>query len=184
VPLAAGYAAFGNPIVSALLSADLSENTFELLWDLSRLFLIMGLSWTLLVTGTTMALSMRLYRQLILASLAAVAVHAVAVILVDQEGTMAVGVAQVCSSTLLVLMPMAMVFARRLPWAVTTAIRTSLPALALAAVFPALAATGLDDSVAGALAGLVLGTALYLVLAAALWPSVGRQAFRLLFARA
>jgi hypothetical protein len=127
---------------------------------------------------------MRLYRQLMIASIAVVVVHAIAVALIDQEGTMAVGVVQTCTSTLLLLLPMAMVFARRLPWAVTTAIRTSLPALVLAAVYPALAATGLDESVAGALAGLALGTALYLVLAAAVWPSVGRQAFRLLFARA
>jgi peptidoglycan biosynthesis protein MviN/MurJ (putative lipid II flippase) len=185
VPLAAGYAAFGNPLVSALLSADLSDNTFELLWDLSRLFVVMGLAWTLLVTGTTAALSLRLYRQLLMASLAVVGVHALAVTLVDQEGTMAVGVVQVCSSTLLLLLPMALVFGgRRLLWAVTTAVRTSIPALLLAVVYPLLAATGLDNSVPGALAGLCLGTVLYLGLAAALWPSVGRQAFRLLLARA
>jgi peptidoglycan biosynthesis protein MviN/MurJ (putative lipid II flippase) len=183
VPLAAGYAAFGNPILSALLSADLSDSTFELLWDLSRLFLLMGLTWTLLVTGTTAALSLRLYRPLLLASASVVGVHALGVALAEQEGTIAVAVVQICSSTLLLLLPMLLVFGRQLAWAVATAVGTSAPALALAAVYPALAATGLDDSLAGAFVGLVGATAIYFGLGAALWPSVGRQTFRLLLAR-
>jgi O-antigen/teichoic acid export membrane protein len=183
VPLAVGYAAFGNPFLSAVLSPDLSDQTFELLWDLSRLFLVMGLTWTLFVTGTTVALSMRLYRQLLLAAVAAVVVHAAGVAVAEGAGTMAVAGVQVGSSTLLLMLPMALVFGRRIVWAVATAIETSLPALAFAGVYPLLALAGLDSSLAGACLGLAAGTALYLALAAAFWPSVGRQTFRLLLAR-
>ena len=63
------------------------------------------------------------------------------------------------------------------------AIRRSLPALALGLVFPAVGLAGLASGAARSAAGLVLASALYLLLAAVLWRSVGGQAIRLLRAR-
>jgi hypothetical protein len=60
-------------------------------------------------------------------------------------------------------------------------LRVSLPAGALALVFPALGLAGLaGNGIALSIVGLVLGGALYLVLGVTLWPAVGGRALRLL----
>jgi hypothetical protein len=51
--------------------------------------------------------------------------------------------------------------------------------MVLALVYPALALAGLDGGVVASLAGIVVGSALYLALAVMLWPSVGGEALRL-----
>jgi peptidoglycan biosynthesis protein MviN/MurJ (putative lipid II flippase) len=184
LPLAAGYAVFGRPVLDALLEGPLTEETVDLLWDISRIFLVMGLAWCMLVPVTTIALSLKMFRELALVAAFMVLVHAALVIPAGASGPVMVAAAHALSGTLVVLVVLVVVFRRESLSAGLAAAAASLPAAALALVFPALGVTGLGDgSVAGACAGLVLGGALYLGLAVAAWPSVGRQAVRLLMRR-
>jgi hypothetical protein len=50
-------------------------------------------------------------------------------------------------------------------------------------IFPAAGVLAVGDAVAAALALLVVGEALYVVLGALLWPSVGRRTVQLLLSR-
>ena len=48
VPIAGAYAACGLPMLRAVLDGSLSPETILLLWDVSRILLVMGLVWTML----------------------------------------------------------------------------------------------------------------------------------------
>ncbi len=185
LPLAAGYAVFGRPVLDALLEGPLTAATVDLLWDISRIFLIMGLAWCLLVPVTTIALSLKMFRALALVAMVMVPVHLALVTAAEAiGGPVTVAGAHAVSGSLVVVTVLVVVFRGEALSAGLAALAASLPAAALALVFPVLGLTGLDDgSVAGACAGLVLGGALYLGLAVAAWPSVGRQAVRLLMRR-
>jgi putative peptidoglycan lipid II flippase len=184
LPLAAGYAVFGRPVLDALLEGPLTRETVDLLWDVSRILLAMGLAWCLFVPVTTIALSLEMFRALALVAMCMVAVHAALVIPAGTSGPVTVAAAHALSGTLVMFAVLVVVFRGESLRAAAAATAASLPAAGLALVFPALGAAGLGDSVAGACAGLVLGAAIYLALAVALWPSVGRQAVRLLKRRA
>jgi peptidoglycan biosynthesis protein MviN/MurJ (putative lipid II flippase) len=185
VPIAAGYATFGHPLVNAVLEGPLSPGSVDLLWDASRIFLLMGLSWALLAPLTTLALSLGLYARLAWVTAGIVPVHAALVIAASAIGPVTVAGAHALSGTLLVIAIMLLIFGRAALGAVAHALRASLPAAPLALVFPLVGLLGLaDGGVAAALAGLVLAGVLYVGLALKLWPSVAGEALRLLRKRA
>jgi peptidoglycan biosynthesis protein MviN/MurJ (putative lipid II flippase) len=184
LPLAAGYTFLGHAVVEAILGDRLGAGTVDLFWDLSRIFLVMGLGWTVFVAATTIALSQRRYRQLAIVGVAMLAVHATAVVIVSSTGSIAVGIVHACTGSLIIALPLVLVFGRRAVIEAVGAAWVSLPAAGLALVFPSLTALGADDTAAGALGLLVLGAAVYVALGAALWPSVGRRTLQLLLARA
>jgi peptidoglycan biosynthesis protein MviN/MurJ (putative lipid II flippase) len=183
LPVAVGYACLGHPVVDLVLGDRLEAGTVELFWDLSRIFLVMGLVWTVFVAATTIALSQRRYGQLAAIAVGMLAVHAVAVVAVSGAGTIAVGIVHGVTGSLIIALPLIPVFGRRAALAALDAVRVSLPAAGLVLVFPAIAALGLDDNAAVALALLVAGAALYVALGALLWASVGRRTIQLLLVR-
>ena len=179
VPAAAGYAFLAHPLLVALLQGPLTPSTVALLWDASRIFLAMALAWAVLAPMTGLALSLKLFRGLSLISLACVVVQVALMVLRGGQGPLAVATAHAANGALLVVLVMVLVFGARAGSAATHALRASAPAFPLALVFPALAVAGFDDGPLLALAGLVVGGALYLGLAVWLWPTVGRRAVRL-----
>jgi O-antigen/teichoic acid export membrane protein len=184
VPLAAGYAVFGRPVLDALFEGPLTEGTVDLLWDTSRIFLLMGLAWCLLVPASTIALSLQMFRELAIMAICMIGVHAALVIPAGTLGPRAVAAAHAISGTLVVVTVLVIVFRRESLRAGLEALWASLPAGLLALVFPVLGLTVLGDgSVAGACAGLLIGAALYVALGIGMWPSVGRRALRLLMER-
>jgi peptidoglycan biosynthesis protein MviN/MurJ (putative lipid II flippase) len=184
LPVAVGYASLGHPVVRAVLGGRLAGNTVDLFWDLSRIFLIMGLAWTVLVAGTTIALSQRRYRQLAIVGVGMVALQVLVVVIVSSSGPTAVGIGHACVNSLLIGLPLVLVFGARAGIEAAAAVRLSLPAAAFALVFPVAGALGVGGSVAGALALLILGAVVYVALGTILWPSVGRRTVQLLLARA
>ena len=185
LPIAAGYAVFGRPLVDAVLEGPLTPATVDVLWDASRVFLIMGLSWALLAPLTTLALSLGLYTRLALVAAAMVPIHAALVIPASSVGPVTTAAAHATSGTLFVVAILLLIFGRRTLGTAAHALWVSLPAGLLALVFPALGLIGLaGNGVALSLVGLVLGGALYAVLGVTLWPSVGGRALALLRAPA
>jgi peptidoglycan biosynthesis protein MviN/MurJ (putative lipid II flippase) len=181
LPLAAGYATFGRPILDAVLEGPLTSASVQLLWDASRIFLLMGLSWALLAPLTTLALSLGLYARLALVALALVPVHAALVIAASRVGPVTVAAAHATSGTILVVAIMLLVFRRAALRAVGHAFVASIPAAPLALVFPAVGAIGLaGHGAARALGGLVLAGVLYVALSVKFWPAVGGRAVELL----
>ena len=184
VPLAASYAVFGKPILDALLEGPLSPGTVEVLWDASRLFLLMGLAWAILAPLTTLALSLGLYRGLALVAAAMVPLQAALVIPASSVGPVTAAAAHAVAGVVLVVLVLVLVFRRRAATALLRAVRAGAPAAAFGLVFPALGLLGLaDGSALVAAAGLTAGLGLYALLAYGLWPSVGRRAVELLLAR-
>jgi O-antigen/teichoic acid export membrane protein len=183
VPAAAAYACFGRPLLDALLSGALSRPTIDLLWDASRIFLLMALTWAALAPLTAMALSLRLFGGLAIISGAIVLLQLALMLVIGGGDPLTIAVAHAATGTLLVVFVLVLVSGRRAGAAGLRALRGSLPAFPLALIFPALMVAGLDASVAGAVAGVLLGGAVYLALAVKVWPSVGGQAVRLLLAR-
>jgi peptidoglycan biosynthesis protein MviN/MurJ (putative lipid II flippase) len=178
---AAGYAAFGRPLLDALLDGPLSPATVALLWDVSRIFLAMGLLWALLAPVTPLALAQQRFTVLAVLAAITIPVEALFVLLVRGQGVEAVAIAHAACVGALPLLVLVWLFGRRTLHALWRMLRAGAPALALALIYPALAlGLGLDDSMIGALLGLTVGTALYVGLAVALWPAVGGQAVRLL----
>jgi hypothetical protein len=184
MPVAAGYAALGFPPVHAILGDRLGAGTVDLFWDLSRIFLLMGVVWTVFVGATTIALSQRRYRQLATIGGGMLALHTLAVVLVSPAGSIAVGIVHSCTGSLIIALPLVVVFGRRAAIEAAGAAWVSLPAAALALVFPAAGLLGAGDTTAGALALLVAGAGVYVALGALLWPSVGRRSLALLLRRA
>jgi peptidoglycan biosynthesis protein MviN/MurJ (putative lipid II flippase) len=180
LPLAAGYASFGRPFLDAVLHGSLQPDTIDLLWDVSRVFMLMALGWAVLAPVTTLALSLEMFGGIALVSAVVVAVQALLVAVASTHGPITVAGAHALSGTLLVVLVLALVFRREAIRALIPALARCLPAGAFALVFPALALAGLASNVALAALGLILGAALYLGLAVTLWPSVGGRAVRLL----
>jgi peptidoglycan biosynthesis protein MviN/MurJ (putative lipid II flippase) len=183
LPLAAGYACFGRPFVDAILQGPLTPATVDLLWDTSRVFLVMALWWAVFLPATTLVLSLKLFARLALVSASVVPLNATLVLAARVHGPLAVATAQAFSGALLVTMVFALVFQSHSVGAALGAIRRCLPAGAFALVFPALELAGFSGSVGLSAAGLLVSAALYAVLAVKLWPSVAGRALRLLLAR-
>jgi O-antigen/teichoic acid export membrane protein len=183
VPAAAAYASFGRPLLDAVLGDALTPGTIDLLWDASRIFLLMALVWAVLAPVIAAALSLRLFGGLAVVSGAVVLVQLVLMLVIGGRPPLTIAAAHAATGTVLLVAVLVLVAGRRAGAVALGALRGSLPAFPLALVFPALAVTGLDASLAGAVVGLALGGALYVLLAAKLWPSVGGQAVRLLLAR-
>jgi peptidoglycan biosynthesis protein MviN/MurJ (putative lipid II flippase) len=184
LPIAAGYAVFGRPFVDAVLEGPLTPETVDLLWDASRIFLLMGIAWLLLMPLTTLALSLQMHRTLALLAIAMVPVHTALVVAASSVGVVTTAAAHALSGTILVAVIVLFGFGPRMVAPMLRAIRRSLPAGLLALAFPAIGLMGFTDAGVGwAIVGLAFSGAIYAILAAVLWPSVGGQAIRLLRAR-
>jgi O-antigen/teichoic acid export membrane protein len=174
VPLAAAVATFGRPVIDRALAGPLTVETLDLMWDVLRIFLLMGLCWVLLTPVNTLALSMQRLRAFVVAAVAAVVAQLVIVVplgrVVSVEG---VAIAHAVIAVSMILLVAAGVFGRGMPAAVGAAVLAASPAIALAAVFPLL------DLVApggwfAAICCSIIGIALYVGLGALLWPRVAR----------
>jgi peptidoglycan biosynthesis protein MviN/MurJ (putative lipid II flippase) len=183
LPLAAGYACFARPFLDAILQGPLTPATVDLLWDTSRVFLIMALCWAVFLPAMTLVLSLKMFGKLALMSASIVPVNAALVLAVRDHGQLAVADAQALTGALLVVMIFVLVFRARSAIVALGVLRRCLPAGALALVFPALALAGFSGGVGASAAGLLVGAALYAVLAIRLWPSVAGRAVRLLLSR-
>jgi putative peptidoglycan lipid II flippase len=184
LPVAAAYATFGKPIVEAVLGGSLTADSIDLLWDCSRIFLLMNLSLAILVPASAIVLAQRRYGALVVSAVAILLMHVAGVLIASTIGPEAVAVVHATLAAGLVVPLLAMGFGWQAVPAVARAVRLSLPAAVLALVFPALALvapspSGLVPAAALAAAGLVA----YIAIGSVAWPSVGGRTVRLLLAR-
>lgn len=182
VPLAGAYAACGFPIVEAVLGGSLSPQTLTLLWDVSRTLLIMGLVWTTLTAVSNAALSLRLLRGLTFIAVTALVVQIVVQNVASDPSGETVAVIHAAVGSGMYLVCLLLVFRERSGAALARVVTASWPVVPLGLVFVA-AALVAPSSAAGALVVAVLAIAVYLALGVLTWPSIARQAFRLLLAR-
>jgi len=182
VPVAGAYAACGFPILNAVLGNSLSAETLTLLWDVSRTLLVMCFVWTVLTAVSNAALSLRLLRGLTLLSVAALVVQIVVQSLLhDPSGeTVAIVHASVGSGMFLALL--VVVFRSASGAAIGRVLATCWPVAPLGLVFVGAALVAPSGAAASLLLAIV-AILVYLALGALAWPSVARQAFRLLLAR-
>ncbi len=184
-PLAAAIAVFGRPPIDAVLAGTLSVATVDLLWDLLRIFLLMGLVWAVLAPVTTLALSLRRFRELAMLAVVILPLQAAVVISLARLGPVEVGIGHAAVTCLLQAGVAIIVFGRGAARACAAALWRAAPALAIAAVVPLVSWLGPADpgpSAATALA--IVALVLYAVVAVLAWPAVGGRTFRLLLGRA
>ena len=178
VPIAGAYAACGLPMLRAVLDRSLSPETILLLWDVSRILLVMGLVWTMLSAVSNAALSLQLLRGLTILSVTAIAVQIVALrVLPDASGT-TVAIVQAAVGSGMFLAAAVMVFGEQTGAAATRVVATCWPVIPLSLVFVA-AALVAPDGFAAAVGLAIVSITVYLALAVLTWPSVARQALRL-----
>jgi O-antigen/teichoic acid export membrane protein len=174
VPLAAAAATFGRPVIDRALAGPLSVETLDLMWDVLRIFLIMGLCWVLLTPVNTLALSLQRLRAFVVAAVVTVVLQlVVAVPLGRAVGPEAVAIAHASLAVGMILLVAAGVFGRGAPRAVLSAVVAAAPAVALAVVFPLLGLVAPDGWVAS-IGFSAIGIGVYVALGALLWPSVAR----------
>jgi O-antigen/teichoic acid export membrane protein len=174
VPLAAAVATFGRPVIDRALAGPLSVGTLDLMWDVLRIFLLMGLCWVLLTPVNTLALSMQRLRAFVVAAVVTVVAQlAIVVPLGRTVGPEAVAIAHAALAVGMILLVAAGVLGRGAPAACLAALAAALPAIALAVVFPLLELVAPGGWFA-AIGFSAIGIALYLGLGALVWPSVAR----------
>jgi O-antigen/teichoic acid export membrane protein len=183
VPLAAAVATFGRPVLDRALAGPLTVETLDLMWDVLRIFLLMGLCWVLLTPVNTLALSLQKLHAFVVAAVVAVVAQLVVVVPLGRAvGPEAVAIAHAALAVGMILLVAAGVFGRDAPRACLSALVAALPAIALAVVFPLLELIAPDGWVA-ATGFSLLGIGAYLALALVLWPSVARPVLAALLRR-
>ncbi len=184
VPAAAAYAAFGRPVVDAVLGSSLSVASLDLLWDASRVFLLMHLASALLVPAGAVLLAMRRYRAIVPPAVGVFVLYVVALAFAWDAGAVTIAAIHAAAGAALVVPTLAIGFGRPIVPAVARVLWRSLPVAGLALVFPLLAWLAPEPSTLPAALGLsVAGLAVYVVLGFVLWPAVGRRAVLLLLGR-
>jgi putative peptidoglycan lipid II flippase len=180
LPLAAAYAAFGLPLLDAVFGRSLGDEAIGVLWDASRLFLLMNVAMVLLTPASAIVLALRRYRALVLPSLAMLAVHATGVALAAASGAVAVASVHAAVGAALTLPVLAIGLRGHVARAVARGLVRSLPAVGLALIFPALAVVVRDPGWIAA-AGLALaGLAAYFAVGTVAGPAVGGRTVRML----
>jgi peptidoglycan biosynthesis protein MviN/MurJ (putative lipid II flippase) len=184
VPAAAAYAAFGRPVIDDVLGTSLSPANLDVLWDASRIFLVMHLVSALMVPAGAVLLAMRRYRAIVVSVLAVFAVYVVALAIAWSADTVTIAIIQAAAGASLVVPLLALGFGRPIVGAVIRVLWRSLPVAGLALVFPLLAWLTPAPSTLTAAVGLsIVGLAAYVVLGFVAWPAVGRRAVLLLVSR-
>jgi peptidoglycan biosynthesis protein MviN/MurJ (putative lipid II flippase) len=184
VPVAAAYAAFGRPVVDAVLGGSLSPGSLDILWDTSRIFLLMHLASAIMVPAGAVLLAMRRYRAIVLSVLSMFAVYVVALAIVWSSGPVTIAIVHAAAGAALMVPLLGLGFGRPIVGAVVRVVRHSLPVAGIGLVFPALAWAAPEPSTLPAAVGLsAIALAAYVALGFAAWPSVGRRAMLLLVAR-
>jgi peptidoglycan biosynthesis protein MviN/MurJ (putative lipid II flippase) len=185
LPVAAAYATFGKPIVEAVLGSSLNADSIDLLWDCSRIFLLMNLSLAILAPASAILLALRRYRAFVLSGISIVVLHGVGVAIASASGPVAVAAVHASLAAGLAIPLLGIGFGWKAAPAVLRAVRLSLPAALLALVFPALALlTPTPSGLIPAAALATVGLLTYFVIGTLVWPSVGGRTLRLLLARA
>jgi O-antigen/teichoic acid export membrane protein len=177
-PVAAATAALGRPLIDAVLDGPLSTATVDLLWDILRIFLLMGAGWVLFAPVPTAALALRRYRQLATIAVSSMVIQAVALPIAAGHGPQAAAATHAAIGVLIVVSVVVDVFRRDAGRLAGVMLWRSLPAAGLALVFPALAAVT-PEGWAAHLAAAIAGFVLYTALAIALWPDVRRPVLAL-----
>ena len=174
VPLAAAVATFGRPVIDRALAGPLSVETLDLMWDILRIFLVMGVCFVVLTPVNTLALSMQRLRAFVFAAVVAVVAQLVIVVPLGRTvGPEAVAVAHATIAVGMILLVAVGVFGRGMPAAVASAVVAALPGDRPRRRLPAARLVAPDGWFAS-ICFSVIGIGLYVGLGALLWPGVAR----------
>jgi O-antigen/teichoic acid export membrane protein len=184
VPAAAAYAAFGRPVIDDVLGTSLSPANLDVLWDASRIFLLMHLASALMVPAGAVLLAMRRYRAIVISVLSVFAAYVVALAIAWSSSPVTIAIIHAAAGVALAVPLLGLGFGRPIVPAVGRVLRRSLPVIPLALVFPLLAwLTPAPETLTAAVGLSIVGLAAYVVVGFVAWPAVGRRAVLLLVSR-
>jgi peptidoglycan biosynthesis protein MviN/MurJ (putative lipid II flippase) len=184
VPLAMAYATFGRPVIDGVLGGSLTASSIDILWDCSRLFVVMQLAWVLMSPLSSIALALGRQSALVLSALGVLLLYVVAALVASSVSPVAVAACQTVAGLATVVPVLVLTLGRGGVPIAARALTKALPSAALALVIPAIALFSPEPSGVVAAVGLAVGgVILYAVIASLVWPSVAGRALRMLIAR-
>jgi peptidoglycan biosynthesis protein MviN/MurJ (putative lipid II flippase) len=174
-PLLFLYAAYGEPLLEAILADSLSGGTVSLLYDLGLLLEGIAVPIALMYLVSAVTLATGRSRWFLGVGLASVLAHAAIVFPVSTFGPRAVAGGHIASALLMAVLLMAATYGRRWWRVAVTALWRSMPAFALSTVtiVPRLL-LGSDPSAAADTAAACVAALAYVGLVFLFWPSVTR----------
>lgn len=180
---AVGYALAGLPVLEAVFGGVLDDSTIDVMWDCSRVFLVLGVAMALLVSSGGYAIASRQYVTLARTTVLFVPLMFVAVQVAGDAPVVVATVHTTVSSVTLLAMAIAVLRSEAVHSLTAIAIG-AMPGFALGAIFalPALA-LGSPHTLSESLVLLVTGTAAYFVVGYLAWPNVVRRMLTLLLGR-
>jgi peptidoglycan biosynthesis protein MviN/MurJ (putative lipid II flippase) len=172
-PLLFAYAADGRPLVEAIFSNSLSDESIDLLFELGLVLGLLTIPGTLLYLGSNLTLALGRSRRFLAVSVVAVVIQAAIVLPLSGLGATEVAFGHVASITIMSALVLRAAFGSGWAQLGLAALRRSLPAFLLASVFFAFRLPlGSDPPVLAAVAAGLAGLIAYVALGRLLWPSV------------
>lgn len=173
MPLVAGYAAYGKPVLEAVFSSALAEASVDRLYTLGLVLSVMAIPMALLHLGGAVTLALARSRGLIAVSVAAVLIHALFVLPLSAVGTLAVAGGHVAAATVATLLLLRVAFQRRWLAVLARALWGALPAFLFSAVFLlGRLPLGPDPSLSGVALAASSAAFAYVALTAVFWRDV------------
>ncbi|MBK5229643.1 MAG: hypothetical protein JJE27_00575 [Thermoleophilia bacterium] len=180
VPVAVGFACFGRPIVDAVLGGSLTPGTLNFFWDAARIFLLMGLIWSIFAPLTTLALSEHRYGTLAAVAFALIPIHIVLVAALSPYGATHTAIGHAISGVLLYMTLDAVLLGRDALHATWEVLLSVSPCALLAMVFVVPSVLLGVTTLAGSIIALAVSTMAYVLLGVRFWPRVGGRMLQLL----
>lgn len=174
IPLLAGFAALGEPLLSAIFHSSLSGRDIAQLYDIALVMISMTVAMVILINIYVVTLATGRQQRAAVIAVTSVLLQVALVIPISKYGVLAVAAAHsfVVAVTAVFLLRATLDSA----WIKTTAraLIRSAPAVAISSVFLfARLVTGDDPSWYVATLSLLVAGAIYSIVVLALWPSVG-----------
>ncbi|MGH2906450.1 MAG: hypothetical protein ACRDKI_06730 [Solirubrobacterales bacterium] len=184
LPLATAYALFGYPAIKLVFGDFLKPTTLALFWDSTRVFLLLGLTWSVFTPFTNVALAQRRYRLLALVAIAMLPVNIAILLIPGANSGFDEAIAHTVSGAVLFWTLGFAILGLTAFAAIWAIVRKAWPAAALSCVFVALALIpGTTDSLGASLACIIGGGIFYLAVAFQFWHGLGRPMILQLLSR-
>jgi peptidoglycan biosynthesis protein MviN/MurJ (putative lipid II flippase) len=181
LPMLAGFASFGEPVLTAAFGRVLSDASIRELYELCLWLELMMIPTAMYYLGGSMLLALHRWNGAIAAAGISIAIHLTLLYPAADFGAQAVAAAHALAALLATVVVVTLALGRETPAAAWDIARLSWPAVALSGVFVAARISVADRlGLMTAIVTLLAASAVYVALVIRLWPRVGRAFVALL----
>jgi O-antigen/teichoic acid export membrane protein len=175
LPMLAGFASLGEPLLNAAFSSVLSDATVRELYEICLWLELMMIPTAMYYLGGSMLLALHRWTSAIAAAGISIVIHLALLYPAADFGAQSVAAAHAGAALLATIVVLTFALGRDTPAAVWDIARLSWPAVALSGVFVAARVPVADRlGLLTAIVTLLGAAAVYVALVIRLWPRVGR----------